>query len=514
MFLGQLRDSELERINDRVGQAIIETLLAMTIFRQDFTASFFAAFVILSFIKILHWLVQDRVDFIETTPHVTRLQYVRIVAFLVLLVLMDWVALHYSLGSTLTKGVSVHLLFAFEYAVQISTAIVTLVKFFVSVIDMATGGQWEGKGAVVFYLDLALDLFHLIVYFAFFAVVFTTYGIPIHLVRDLYWTFRNFHNRVRAFLRYRQVAANMDRRFPDATEEDLQRADHVCIVCREEMTGQTSRAKRLDCLHCFHQHCLRSWLERQQNCPICRAPVLATTGQRPGREGQHGQHGQHGQQQQNVPNLGQQGQRDGHEGHIADQRYMREAGAGQEDGIPFGENHQEQLQQLQQQQQQFFYQYLQHYQGGAGMTMFVPPPGAQPMQFAGQESPEASSRPVDPETFSPGIVPVVPVTMLVPLVPAPWTGGAENQTQQPPSQEEMAAAVVATAATIAAMNAAAAMSFRTQAREGHSAPAAPAAPTAPAAPAPQEGAQQARLSEAEELRRRRLQRFQPNPANL
>ena len=44
-------------------------------------------FVILSFVKIFHWLVQDRVDFIETTPNVTRLQHVRIVTFtLVLLV--------------------------------------------------------------------------------------------------------------------------------------------------------------------------------------------------------------------------------------------------------------------------------------------------------------------------------------------------------------------------------------------------------------------------------------------
>lgn len=44
-------------------------------------------FIILSFVKIFHWLVQDRVDFIETTPNVTRLQHIRIVAFtLVLLV--------------------------------------------------------------------------------------------------------------------------------------------------------------------------------------------------------------------------------------------------------------------------------------------------------------------------------------------------------------------------------------------------------------------------------------------
>ena len=37
---------------------------------------------ILSFVKIFHWLVQDRVDFVETTPNVSRLQHLRIVAFM------------------------------------------------------------------------------------------------------------------------------------------------------------------------------------------------------------------------------------------------------------------------------------------------------------------------------------------------------------------------------------------------------------------------------------------------
>lgn len=38
-------------------------------------------------------------------------------------------------------------------------------------------------------------------------------------------------------------------RYPDATPEELQAMDNVCIICREEMvTG----AKRLPCNHIFH----------------------------------------------------------------------------------------------------------------------------------------------------------------------------------------------------------------------------------------------------------------------
>ena len=48
----------------------------------------------------------------------------------------------------------------------------------------------------------------------------------------------------------------MDQRFPDATPEDLERSDNICIICREEMTD-ASRNKKLACNHVFHLHCLR-----------------------------------------------------------------------------------------------------------------------------------------------------------------------------------------------------------------------------------------------------------------
>lgn len=64
--------------------------------------------------------------------------------------------------------------------------------------------------------------------------------------------------------------------FPNADEADLERSDHACIICREEMTMSTIN-KKLGCTHVFHVHCLRSWLERQQNCPICRNPVFPPT---------------------------------------------------------------------------------------------------------------------------------------------------------------------------------------------------------------------------------------------
>ncbi|KAJ5156579.1 E3 ubiquitin-protein ligase hrd1 [Penicillium capsulatum] len=155
---------------------------------------------------------------------------------------------------------------------------------------------WEEKGRWVFYLDLLTDFVKLIVYLVFFAILLAFYGLPIHILRDVVVTIRSFGRRIMDFLRYRNATRDMNERYPDATAEEVAQ-EEVCIICREEMTpaqptpgapaeGETPpaagarpvpdrlRPKKLPCGHILHFACLRSWLERQQNCPTCRRPVI------------------------------------------------------------------------------------------------------------------------------------------------------------------------------------------------------------------------------------------------
>lgn len=127
---------------------------------------------------------------------------------------------------------------------------------------------------------------------SFFFILFTFYGLPIHIMRDLFVTARSFLKRLTAYLKYRQATQDMNARYEDATVEDLQRED-TCIICREEMrpwapaappvgaaaprpSNERSRPKKLPCGHILHLGCLRSWLERQQVCPTCRRTVVET----------------------------------------------------------------------------------------------------------------------------------------------------------------------------------------------------------------------------------------------
>lgn len=52
VFLGSLRDIEQEMIRERLSSAVMESLLALTIFREEFSAFFVTMFATLVFIKV------------------------------------------------------------------------------------------------------------------------------------------------------------------------------------------------------------------------------------------------------------------------------------------------------------------------------------------------------------------------------------------------------------------------------------------------------------------------------
>jgi E3 ubiquitin-protein ligase synoviolin len=127
-----------------------------------------------------------------------------------------------------------------------------------------------------------------VTYLTFFVLVLAFYGLPLNIVRDVYLTARSFYQRCRDLVRYLDATKNMDQRYPDATQAELdEMSDKTCIICREDLSlrdassdgagqaqghggrnqGPNMSPKKLLCGHIFHFHCLRSWLERQQSCP-------------------------------------------------------------------------------------------------------------------------------------------------------------------------------------------------------------------------------------------------------
>ncbi|KAL4738987.1 hypothetical protein BDV11DRAFT_188624 [Aspergillus similis] len=339
LLYGPLRPIETEQLYEKAWFAVTETCLAMTIFRGELGAWFLVMFVSLLVGKVWGWIGEGRVEFLEQQPPANPvLFHTRLVISLLLSVMFDIFMLKYCIDTVLEQArPDMMVMFGFEFAVLTILSTSTAARYSISLVEIYVNRQqmkarieerrqeiraareqalaehaaaedqtanldlldendineleldipgWEEKGRWIFYLDLLTDFLKLTVYLTFFAILFTFYGLPIHILRDVVVTIRSFGRRIMDFVRYRNATRDMNDRYPDASAEEVAR-EEVCIICREEMThwqpgdrpvarvSERLRPKKLPCGHILHFSCLRSWLERQQNCPTCRRPVIA-----------------------------------------------------------------------------------------------------------------------------------------------------------------------------------------------------------------------------------------------
>ncbi|KAI1205956.1 uncharacterized protein F4807DRAFT_441115, partial [Annulohypoxylon truncatum] len=335
---GPLRPVETEQLYEKAWFAVTETCLAMTIFREEVGAWFLVMFTALVTGKVWEWIGEGRVEVLEQQPPANpRLFHTRLSISLLLSVVYDTWLFTYTVNAVIQQArPNMMVMFLFEFAILATCSFRTAFRYILSLVeadivkkqtrqrleerirqvreqraeimrrresgdaaeaeaaaqeelppeeadidetDIEVQG-WESKGQWVLSLDLFTDFVKLGIYSAFFAILMMFYGLPIHIMRDLFLTARSFVKRLSALMQYRKALRGMNN-YPDATAEELARED-TCIICREDMRPwdpsavgavERFRPKRLPCGHILHFGCLRSWLERQQVCPTCRRPV-------------------------------------------------------------------------------------------------------------------------------------------------------------------------------------------------------------------------------------------------
>lgn len=207
----------------------------------------------------------------EQAEVVSRSTHVRILSLMGTLAIVDTAFVVLCSLHVMEHGPTVMILFGFEFLIMYLSLAATFIRYLLHLVDMRVNGTWTNKSTYVFYLELLTEVIKLFVYLIFFMIIFTYYGMPLHILRDLWMSIKGLQRRIQAYLRYRRITANMNERFASPTEEQLDEMDRTCIICREEMDSET--AKTLPCTHIFHVNCLRMWLQRQQTCPTCRADI-------------------------------------------------------------------------------------------------------------------------------------------------------------------------------------------------------------------------------------------------
>jgi E3 ubiquitin-protein ligase synoviolin len=275
IFLGSLRDAEVEAVYENARFAITETCLALTIFRDEITMRVGGLFLALLFAKTFHWLAQSRMEYIEQSEIVTRLVHIRLVVLIGFMFAMDSSFVALAVHTFMADGPNVTFLFGFEFLILSINIVSIFGKYLLYLVNLRSEGTWSSKSGYQFCLELLADVVTLCVYIAFFMIILTHYGMPLHILRELWMSLKNLQRRITTYVNYRRLTANLNDRFPDVTEEQLAAmgpSNRTCIICREDMNPAAGeRIKKIPCGHIFHFRCLQTWLQQQQNCPTCRA---------------------------------------------------------------------------------------------------------------------------------------------------------------------------------------------------------------------------------------------------
>ncbi|KAG6355860.1 hypothetical protein INS49_015244 [Diaporthe citri] len=341
LCFGSLRPVEVEQLYEKAWFAITETCLAMTVFREEVGAFFIVMFTALITGKVWGWIGEGRVEVFEQQPPANpRLFHARLVVSLLSSIIYNSWLLSYCINTVVAQAKpTMMVMFLFEFAVLAVGSLHTGLRYVISLVEASVikrqtaqrleqrrrevreqraeilrrreAGEttedaetlpdeddidemdievpgWDTKGQWILFLDLFADLLKLSVYTAFFCVLLVFYGLPIHIMRDLFMTTRSFVKRLTALLRYKQALRDMSR-YPDATAEDLGRED-TCIICREEMRPWDPNAGQVE-------------RTRPKKLPCGQNQPAPANGQPPGvQDAQlNGQAGQDGQQQPAGP---------------------------------------------------------------------------------------------------------------------------------------------------------------------------------------------------------------------
>jgi E3 ubiquitin-protein ligase synoviolin len=309
LFLNGIRLQEAEGLSDFFRWHVTETCLALTMFRSELNVRTGILFLVLVLGKCLHFVADSRESALRMTEDAIVINesgwpaipfpQIKLLAFLGILQLLDVMAVVHCGYDIVAHGPSVSILFAFEGAIMLTSVVSNILLWHLHVLDgmmhyfhetsppTSTRHRWihpwkDYKATLVFAVEVQAQAAKFLFYVTFFAIVMTYYGMPINLFREVYLSFQQLKQRLVAFSKYRGLMASMDR-FHNPTDEELEEAGRICIICRDEMTMET--AKQLPCAHLFHKSCLREWLVQQQSCPTCRGDIAAMEA----RERQHEQ---------------------------------------------------------------------------------------------------------------------------------------------------------------------------------------------------------------------------------
>lgn len=155
VLFGALRPIELDHLHEYGWMTVSESFLAMTIFRNEFDSKFALVFAGLILCKGFHWILRDRVEYMEQAIRLPEQFHVKILAALYMLAVTDFTAVILSVAEVAESGPSMFILVANEFALMLVTLSSVATRYTLNLNDIRRGSPWENRSSLLFYLDFA-----------------------------------------------------------------------------------------------------------------------------------------------------------------------------------------------------------------------------------------------------------------------------------------------------------------------------------------------------------------------
>lgn len=195
----------------------------------------------------------------------------RIVCLLLISLTLHLTVVVYAITTnSLLKPITLSLLADTLYELLYSIA--TNLKFIIFIYDLNCASL-DKKASAFYYIDFIFQLAMLVLDLLHTVYLFWVYPLKqvaglmcilraVILIREITQHYKQHQN-------YIYVTNIMENTLPKATQEDLKENKDDCAICWEELKS----ARKLPCNHLFHDSCIRSWLEHETSCPICRCQL-------------------------------------------------------------------------------------------------------------------------------------------------------------------------------------------------------------------------------------------------
>ncbi|KAL4452104.1 hypothetical protein ABPG75_007766 [Micractinium tetrahymenae] len=289
LFLGQLSEIETSRLAERLLKFAMLKVVALAVCAPTHAGlwRWLAWTVVMGQAWMFVKLASLRGDALLCSPRATPGQHLRILALLGGILAQDvsWIAGY--IGSGMSAGSLSHAsLWLFDAAFVAVDASYSLAKYAVHALDHWQAAQaeargeerepWEGRSALVYWLELAADLTLQGLMLAHYLHLWWLHGLQLQLIDgvlllDVRHTLGVLRRRLAQHTAYRRLQHRLRHAFPDATAAQLEAGP--CCICLCSMKA----GKQLPCSHAMHSSCLAAWLQQSRagsfTCPLCRASL-------------------------------------------------------------------------------------------------------------------------------------------------------------------------------------------------------------------------------------------------